>query len=265
MTNLLDRLGLQPQEKRVVVVVSTIVFLVLNYLFVWPRLGDYRSVLVKQEEAKTTRKIIEQHLKSLPGLTNRVQQLEKSGAGSLKHDQGSQFLSLIQNEASKASLNIMQTRNLPSFGGNLSTNDFVEDRVIMINFNAADSNLVDFLYAFSQPKSSLRVQSFDIGPEAPTQQRLSGSLTMVGSIDRPPTSKAQLKDSKNGVAASKNNPVAEKSDARKTAGSAGSEKAASKAPTNPKAGSPPPPKPGTTTLVKPGMAKTNSVSIPNKK
>ncbi len=261
MTNLLDRLGLKPHEKRVVVVVSAVVFLVLNYLFVWPRLGDYRTLLARTEEAEDKRELFDLNADKLTNLTNRVQQLERGGAGSLKHDQGSQFLSAIQTEASKAMLNIMQTRNLPPLSGHYSTNDFVEDRVIMINFNAADSNLVDFLYAFSLPKSSLRVQSFDIGPEAPAQQRLSGSLTLVGSIDRPPAtksaaSKSKPKDNKSGTPAQKTEAAGTKSNPGKPAGPTTSDKNASKKPAILKPGGPTPP-------VKPALAKTNSIS--NKK
>ncbi len=257
MINFLDRLGLKPHEKRVVVGVSAIVFVALNYLFVWPRLGDYRTVMVKKEEAEAKSKLFKSHAEDFPELTNRVYQLEKSGAGSLKHDQNSQFLSTIQTEASKATLNITQTRNLPSFGANNSTNDFVEDRVIMISFNAADSNLVDFLYAFSLPKSSLRVQSFDIGPEAPSQQRLAGSLTMVGSIDRPPITKV----ANNVVTNQKNAAVKAKPDSVKPAGPPTADKNSDKKKAPLKPGSPAPQKPGTTPPVKPSPAKTNSISI----
>ncbi len=263
MTNFLDRLGLQPHEKRVVVVVAAIVFAVLNYLFIWPRMADYRTVVLKKEEAESKAAFFKSHVEDFPKLTNRVHQLEVSGAGSLKHDQGSQFLSTIQTEASKAVLNITQTRNLPSLGGATSTNDFVEDRVIMISFNASDSSLVDFLYAFSLPKSSLRVQSFDIGPEAPSHQRFSGSLTLVGSIDRPPAPKADLtKPAAKNAAVSKDAKTAPpaKGVPSKTPGSAGAQKSDGKQPVGSKPVNPTPQKPGATPPGKSSTPKTNSIS-----
>jgi|GEM_PF-2146041 len=189
MTEWLDKLNLQPHEKRVVVVVMAVLFLVANYLFIWPRLGGADAIISKTSEATRLAALYSAHEAEIPAVTNRIARLKQSGEEVLRADQSSLFLSTLQTEAAKSGLNIMQTRNLGSGSAN-QTNEFLEERAIMINFATGDSNLVDFMYALSQPASVLRIQSFDLGPEAPAQTRLAGSMTLIGSIEKVPKAKA---------------------------------------------------------------------------
>lgn len=243
MNEWLDKLNLQPHEKRVVVIVVTILFLVLNYLFVWPRLGSVQEITKKRDEAASLRDLRASHAKQTNSIATRVNNLKKTGETILKQDQNSQFLSTLQIEAGKAGLNIMQTRNLgnSSFG---QTNGFVEERAISITFTAGDSNLVDFMYAMSQPGSILRVQTFDLGPEAPAQTRLSGTMTLIGSIETAPKAKPDKSASP---------------PAAKTGASTNKTSAATAKPSTPTVTGAKPPAPAT----KPSGVATNS--IPKKK
>ena len=57
MTNPLDQLNLRPQERRILVVVLFLVFVVLNVMFVRPLFGQFGEMQL--ELAKAVSKVIE--------------------------------------------------------------------------------------------------------------------------------------------------------------------------------------------------------------
>ena len=54
MTSFLDKLNLRPNERRMVVIVALVVFVVLNIWFVWPHFGDWKLVQARVKKAEAT-------------------------------------------------------------------------------------------------------------------------------------------------------------------------------------------------------------------
>ena len=51
MNSLFDKLNLRPNERRLVIGVALGVFIILNWIFVWPRFGDWGRLQKRQREA----------------------------------------------------------------------------------------------------------------------------------------------------------------------------------------------------------------------
>ena len=50
----LDKLNLRPQERRLIVLVAVVIFIVLNFLFVRPHFGEWKSTENKIQLVRTT-------------------------------------------------------------------------------------------------------------------------------------------------------------------------------------------------------------------
>ena len=50
--SLFDKLNLRPNERRLVIIVLIVVFIILNFIFVWPRFGDWGKIKARRTIAE---------------------------------------------------------------------------------------------------------------------------------------------------------------------------------------------------------------------
>ena len=181
MNSYFDKLNLRPQERRLVVVVGLICFLVVNIWFVWPRFKDWNKVRRELEIARENQIRFKMEIAKAPKYEARKRELEGEGSDVLPEDQALTFQSKVQNQASSSRVTLLSMTTSPQSG----TNAFFQELTMTTPFIAEESQLVDFLYNLGAGGSLLRVLSMNIAP-AGDQIRLQGVLTLVSSYQRNP-------------------------------------------------------------------------------
>jgi hypothetical protein len=183
MTSYLDRLNLRPFEKRLVVGVGAVLFVVLNAWFVVPHFSDLTKARDNRAEA----------LKKLDRWQAEIDQITKYQAGISKfakeglevppEDQQNQFARAIQNQQAQSGVGI------PNFGRTTTqTNQFFLELSQLISVQSGEAQLVDFLYNLGSGNSLIRVRDLALHPDAPRQQ-LSGNVKLVASYQKNPPKK----------------------------------------------------------------------------
>ena len=184
MIGYLDRLNLRPFEKRLVVGVGAVFFVVLNAWFVFPHFSDLDVAKKRRAEA----------LKKLEGWQVEIDQVRKYQAGINKfikegqevpaEDQQNQFANAIQNQQVQSGVGIQ------SFGRTTTkTNQFFLELTQLISVESGEAQLVDFLYNLGSGNSLIRVRDLALKPNA-VRQALSGNVKLVASYQKNPPKKA---------------------------------------------------------------------------
>jgi type II secretory pathway component PulM len=184
MTSYLDRLNLRPFEKRLVVGVGVVLFLVLNAWFVVPHFSDLSQARERRVEA----------LKKLGRWQAEMDQKAKYEAGIKKfilqgqevpaEDQQNQFARVIQDQQVRSGVGIQQFGRVTT-----QTNQFFLELTQPISVQSGEEQLVDFLYRLGSGNSLIRVRDLTLRPDAPRQQ-LSGTVKLVASYQKNPLKKA---------------------------------------------------------------------------
>ena len=184
MTSYLDRLNLRPFEKRLVVGVGAVLFLVLNAWFVVPHFSDLGQAEKRRTDAieklKRWQVEIDQKAKYEAGINRFV----KEGREVQTEDQVNQFARTIQEQQSRSGVGM----------GNLGrattkTNQFFLELTLPVSVQSGEAQLVDFLYSLGSGNSLIRVSDLTLRPDPPRQQ-LSGTVKLVASYQKNPPKKA---------------------------------------------------------------------------
>ena len=170
--------GLRPFEKRVVVGVGVLFFIVLNALFVWPHSSDLAAVNGRMEEAKKKLTLFEVEIAQKPKFERLVKELESEGLAVPPEDQAFQFNNAINLQASQSGVRIMSSGRSTT-----STNQFFMEQSQSISLQAAEPQLVDFLYNLGSGNSLIRVRDLDLRPE-PNHHELVANVKVVASYQK---------------------------------------------------------------------------------
>jgi hypothetical protein len=180
MKKIFDQLNLRPQERRVVVIVGVLVFIVLNWIFVRPiigQLGDTQNELVKAQ--RTLKKYQDEIAKEK---TYRTLEAKLKTEGSDVLSEELQLQRIIDQHATAAGVAISRYAPGVRLAG-ARTNQFFEDQGLTVDFNTYSTNLVEFLVGMASGNSMIRVQEMNLKPDA-SGTRLSGSLLFIASYQK---------------------------------------------------------------------------------
>lgn len=220
MTGLLDKLNLRPGERRLVVIVALVVFVVLNIWLVVPEFGKVNYWKNRRDTALGDRKKFEDEVKKKPEYERQLRELELLG-GSVGTEE--QALALSRDVANQASLSGVQVNNYnPAPRSSTGrTNAFFEEQTLIITVSTGEKELIDFLYNLGARSSLIRVKSMTLSPELPARMKLQGNITLVASFAKKPPPKVAAPPKATGQpvkAAPKttNAPAIPKSDPRRT-------------------------------------------------
>jgi hypothetical protein len=186
MTTFLDRWNLQPQERRLVVIVAAILFGMLNLWFVWPHFKDWQHVKDGREEAQRKLERYTNEVARVPEYQRRLKVLEKLGSPVIPSEQTLDFYRSVQTLAKLKGVRIDQQGQptaVRETTGN--TNSFFEKLLLNIVVTTGESELVDFLYELGDGNSMIRVADMTLNP-APgaNPTNLSGRITLVASYQK---------------------------------------------------------------------------------
>jgi len=187
MKNAFDKLNLRPGERRLVVVVGIVIFLVLNVLFVFPMFGTYATTEKAIKDSKLKLGRYQAEVKRKPEYERSLRDLETKGVFVGQEDQALQLQNDVGSQASLSGVYVSRFDPSPR-GSSGKTNAFFDESSLVISLSTGEKELIDFLYNLGSSRSSLiRVRSMTLGPE-PNRMKLQGSMTLVESFQRkPPT------------------------------------------------------------------------------
>ncbi len=174
--------NLRPFEKRVVVGIGALFFLILNMIFVFPHFSDWGSF---QERTKVARKKLGDYQTEV-ARTNEyvraIKTLEGEGGDVAAEDQSWQFNNTVNSQAGQSGVKITSGGTIKT-----STNQFFVEKSMSINVEAGEQQLVDFLYNLgSGANSQIRVRGLNVHPLQPARQLLAANITLIASYQKKP-------------------------------------------------------------------------------
>jgi Tfp pilus assembly protein PilO len=185
---------LRPLERRVAIGVLVVLFLVLNYVFIWPHFSDWGNLQRRGDDARRKLKLYQTAIAQTPAYEAQVKSLESSGEFVALEDMSVNMLRTIQSQSAQSGVGIINTSRQITH-----TNDaFFVEQVQNINVLGDDKQLVDFLYKLGSGASMIRVRDLELQPDA-AKQHLNANLRLVASYEKnatadnlkPATAKAQ--------------------------------------------------------------------------
>jgi Tfp pilus assembly protein PilO len=183
MTGYLDKLNLRPFEKRLVVAVGVILFVVINAWFIFPHFADLNQTQVRKAELLKKLQSWQAECDQIPKYRAAVASLVGEGAEVPLEDQQHNFSTTIQMQQSQSGVNVTSTgRTSPR------TNDFFIELTQTIGVQSPEPQLVDFLFKLGEGTSLIRVRGLTLRTDPPRQQ-LVANVTLVASYQKNPPKK----------------------------------------------------------------------------
>ena len=179
MRSFWNRLNLRPNERRLVVGVAVVLFIVLNAFLVWPHFKDWTQMQDRLYGAQKKLARYQTEVNQMPEYKRRLQTLEGDGGAAFSQDQDIQLLRTIQTHAAETGVNITQTPKAIT-----QTNEFFLEQVQNLSLQAREEQLVNFLYNLGSGNSMVRVRDLSLRPDVPARQQLSGNVRLVASYPK---------------------------------------------------------------------------------
>ncbi len=170
--------NLRSFERRLVIGVGVLLFIVANIVWVRPRFADWGKT---KDRLETARYKLEKWGKEISGADKikiLIAQLEKEGGGVQQEDQANNFSRALQSQAVQSGVNITGTSKQQ-----WRTNEFFVELIQTISVQSREEQLVDFLYNLSEGDSMIRVRDLPLRPDAAHQQ-LSGNIKFIASYQK---------------------------------------------------------------------------------
>jgi hypothetical protein len=172
---------LNPTERRFVVGVAVVFFLVINIVWVWPHFADWGDTRGRMEAASKQLVVFETGTNLIPDLQKKIAKFQGQGQVVPSADQAVQFVRLIQNQTAQFGIipENMSSQRQPG-----ATNSFFVDQAETMTLQTTEKQLVDFLYSLGATSNSLiRVKVLSVQPD-PSHQRLTAHVTLVASYQK---------------------------------------------------------------------------------
>ena len=183
MSSYLDRLNLRPFEKRLVVGVGAVLFLVLNAWFVVPHFSDLTQARDRRLEALKKLERWQAEIDQKAKYEVGINKFRQEGLEVPPEDQQNQFARVIQDQQVRSGVGIQQFGRVTT-----QTNQFFLELTQPISVQSGEAQLVDFLYNLGSGNSLIRVRDLTLRPDPPRQQ-LSGTVKLVASYQKNPPKK----------------------------------------------------------------------------
>jgi hypothetical protein len=170
---------LKPQERRWVLGLTAGGFLLLNYVFIWPKFKDWKEADIRKAKAEDKLRMFRAEIAHRKDYEREIARFEAAGGSVPLEDQSDQFFSICQNIANLHSVYIQNNSPVRT-----STNSpFFIDREMSLTVAAREENLVGFLYDLGSSNSVMRVKAISLRPDGPHQQ-LSANITILASYQK---------------------------------------------------------------------------------
>ena len=187
MMQWLDRLNLQPHEKRGLLVGLLIVAAVLNYWLVWPYFGEWTQLGTDRKKLEDSRTRYLSEIGKKAAYEKKLKDLQKAGAEVVQEDQANRLQSTL---ITQANANGVQAGNFRPINTSSraagQTNAFFDEQQMNFDVTASEPELVGFLYSLGAGDSMIRVRDISRLRLDPSQTRLTAQVTVVASFQKKP-------------------------------------------------------------------------------
>lgn len=196
MLKLFDRLNLTPAERRLVVGILVVAFLVVNYWVVWPRFSDFRIIAEDIASMERKKNIYQQEIERRPTYEVLLRKLKAEGSVLPLGEERIAFRSDMERLAREVGLTVPRWGEvLPERSGQ-NTNAFFEAIGITLQgAGGTESQFVDFLHRVGASNSTIRVKELTLTPgnfdsRAQGKTNLIANFKLVASVQKPATNAA---------------------------------------------------------------------------
>ena len=171
---------LKSTERRWVIAIGCVVFVVLNYFFVWPRFREWHANSVRIEDANAKIKMYRTEVAKQSDYQKAINELDSTGMqGIPPEDQTLKFAQFYQGRATE---NGVQIQSEIQRAGR--TNEYFMEQQATIDVVAGEKNLVGFLYSLGSSSSLMRVREMSLHAVEPNRYQLRAQLTIVASYQK---------------------------------------------------------------------------------
>ena len=171
---------LNPTERRFVVGVGVVFFLVVNIVWVWPHFGDWSDTKGRMAAARTRLVTFESGTNLIPELKKKISQYQGEGQIVQEENQALQFSRLVMSQTTLFGI-IPQNTSIRREAG--PTNSFFVEQSATMTVDTTEKQLVDFLYSIGAGTNLTRVRVLSVQPD-PSHSRLSTRVTLVASYQK---------------------------------------------------------------------------------
>jgi len=182
-----DRYNLNAFERRLVVIVGLIIFIILNMALVWPRFKDWGTMGQRMDTARQKIASFNRLISRSTQFKAKLAELEGIGSNVSTASQANELIRLIQDQARKSKLptpNISPVR----ISNERSTNNmFFDQKAYRLTVTTDDKELIDFLVAVGSGESMVRVHDLDLKPKPPQNTQLICNMTLVANYQKQPS------------------------------------------------------------------------------
>lgn len=169
---------LRPLERRLAVAVLVALFLVLNYIFVWPHFSDWGRLKDRLAEAQRKQVLYQATISQAENYRALVKRMEGEGGTVAPEDQAINFVRTIDSQSTRSGVGIVSmSRQITR------TNEFFVELTQNINVVATDQQLVDFLYKLGSDASMIRVHDLELQPDS-AHQHLNANIQLIASYQK---------------------------------------------------------------------------------
>jgi len=202
MTSLFDKLSLNAQERRLVVITGIVLFVMLNYFFVWPEFGELAKYDQRIMDASSKLKVFQDEISKRDAYEKELNELKNQGSEVATEEAALRLSQEVNSQAALSGVTITSITQLQRQGSGGKTNAFFEEASVTVNINTGEKELVEFLYRLADKDMLIRAKSMQLGTD-PSRFRLQGQITLVKSFQRKPpkTSVARATPTKTAAAA----------------------------------------------------------------
>lgn len=201
---------LRPMERRLAVGVLVLLLLVLNFVYIWPRLSDWGKWSARMTSARQKLDLYQKAVAQTDAYAATVKNLESDGAFIAQEDQAVNLMRAVQSQSSQSGVGIVSTARSVT-----RTNDaFFIEQIQNLSVIGTDQQIVDFLYKLGSSASMIRVRDLEMQPDN-AKQRLNANIQLVASYQKnpnppaaaqpAPVAKAALASTPKAAASSTNN------------------------------------------------------------
>lgn len=176
MNGYLSRLN--PMERRFVVGVGLVFFLVINIFWIWPHFADWSDLRGRLENSRSMLGTREGLIQQRPKVEAEIKKLASEGSYVPPEDQSLQFLRTIQTQMAQTGVGFVGNSRQTT-----STNLFFIEQAQTVTVASGEKQLVDFLYNLGSGNSLVRVREISVRPD-PNRSQLNANITLVASFQK---------------------------------------------------------------------------------
>jgi type II secretory pathway component PulM len=187
--------NLRPFEKRLLVGIAAILFVVLNVWFVFPHFSDWGNIKLRMNAAQEKLAKYKGEEDKAPGYRAKIKALQAEDQDVPPENQANQFSRAIQTQQAKSGVNVTSTGIITT-----RTNQFFLELSETIHTQSGEQQLVQFLYELGSGNSLIRVRDLILRPDQP-RHLLTADIKLMASYHKKPPAPAPAPASRVAAAA----------------------------------------------------------------